>query len=226
MRQAFAAELAELERRMIDRLSAAANTLETIAGAVRDATAYRVATIAKDGRELRDYARGIHSGLVVIAARQTPVAADLRLVMALIEVAHHTVLIANQFELISEQLSGTDPAIKDRLEAAEKLSRMCALASGQLRKAATAFRTRDLAAALELDRDDEATDRLNREIFEAAAGAELPTPQRELAFRQVLIARCLERIADNAVDVGEQAAFVMTADLRQFSDASQPRSRT
>jgi phosphate uptake regulator len=50
------------------------------------------------------------------------------------------------------------------------------------------------------------------------------TRERELALRHVLIARSLERIGDNAVDIAEQAVFLVTAERREFSDASQPRA--
>ena len=35
-------------------------------------------------------------------------------------------------------------------------------------------------------------------------------------------ARAIERIGDNAVDVGEQVAFVVTGLFREFEDASHP----
>ena len=36
----------------------------------------------------------------------------------------------------------------------------------------------------------------------------------------MLVSRALERIGDNAVDIGEQVAFVVTGLFREFSDAS------
>jgi len=36
----------------------------------------------------------------------------------------------------------------------------------------------------------------------------------------ILVARALERIGDNAVDIGEQVAFVVTGLFREFSDSS------
>ncbi len=74
-------------------------------------------------------------------------------------------------------------------------------------------------------REDDAIDRLNREIFDAALELQVAAGRRELALRHVLIARSLERIGDNAVDIAEQVAFLMTAAMRQFSDASRPRLR-
>lgn len=38
----------------------------------------------------------------------------------------------------------------------------------------------------------------------------------------VLVARAIERIADNTFDIGEQTAFVVTGLFREFTDASQP----
>ena len=44
-------------------------------------------------------------------------------------------------------------------------------------------------------------------------------------MHMMLVARALERIGDNAVDIGEQVAFVVTGLFREFSDASRPRRR-
>ncbi len=40
----------------------------------------------------------------------------------------------------------------------------------------------------------------------------------------MLVARALERIGDNAVDVGEQVAFLVTGLFREFEDASHPEA--
>ena len=44
--------------------------------------------------------------------------------------------------------------------------------------------------------------------------------RREWAMSMMLVARAIERIGDNAVDIGEQVAFVVTGLFREFSDAS------
>ena len=44
----------------------------------------------------------------------------------------------------------------------------------------------------------------------------------EKGKRTLLVARALERIGDNAVDIGEQVAFVVTGLFREFEDASHP----
>jgi phosphate transport system protein len=226
MRGGFVHQLAERERDIVGELEAAANTLATVAAAVRAPAQRRTATIAHDGRALKASATRVHVDLVNLTACQTPVAGDLRLVLAMIELAHHAALIANQFVLISQQLTAINPAAIDRADAADTLIRMSELASAQLRKAAGAFRTRDLAAARELDADDDILDRLNRDLCDRAVQLDVCAEERELALRYILVGRSLERIGDNAVDIAEQAEFLITAELRQYSDASQPRRRS
>jgi phosphate transport system protein len=41
-------------------------------------------------------------------------------------------------------------------------------------------------------------------------------------MHMTLVSRALERIGDNAVDIGEQTAFVVTGLFREFSDSSHP----
>ena len=103
---------------------------------------------------------------------------------------------------------------------------MMHLAGSQLSHAVRAFRSRDLAIALRIDVEDDEIDKLNREVFESALASDGAPEERELPLRYVLIARSVERIADNAVDIAEQAAFVVTAERSEFTDASIPRRRT
>src|SRR5262249_43556050 len=160
---------------------------------------------------LRQAARSVDSDLVIVTARQTPVASDLRLVLTLIEGAHHSMLIANQFDLISEQLTASCPATIENGLPTARFAAMAHLASAQLSHAVAALRSRDLAAALRVDVEDDEIDKLNREVFEAALALEDSPEQYELALRRVLIGRSVERIADNAVDIAEQVAFLVTA---------------
>jgi phosphate transport system protein len=37
-----------------------------------------------------------------------------------------------------------------------------------------------------------------------------------------LAARALERVGDNAVDIGEQVSFLVSGEFREFTDASHP----
>ena len=69
---------------------------------------------------------------------------------------------------------------------------------------------------------DEEINQLNKEIFQRAVEVGTDPDVREWAMTIMLVSRALERIGDNAVDVGEQVAFVVTGLFREFEDASHP----
>jgi phosphate transport system protein len=223
MRERFARELADIERRIEGELEHAAAMFGGIADAVQIPVSGKARETAEVAARLRRAARAVDTHLVIVTALQAPVAGDLRLVLALVELAHHGVLIANQIDLSSEQVAGLARGPVDGNLSAVKLSAMIHLAGSQLQHAVTAFASRDLSQAHQIQVEDDELDTLNREIFDAAAGPDQRPELRELAFRRLLIARCVERIGDNAVDIAEQAAFLITGERREFTDASRPK---
>ena len=64
--------------------------------------------------------------------------------------------------------------------------------------------------AEDLVRQDAEINRLNRCVFSRAVEIGTDADRREWAMSMMLVARALERIGDNAVDIGEQVAFVVT----------------
>ena len=224
MREAFAARLAELERRIEDELERAAVLLADIADAIQAPSADKVQEIVDEAARVRQAGRGVDAELVIVTARQAPVASDLRLVLALIEVAHHSVLIANQFDLIGEQLTNFEPAAVDRSVTAAMLSAMTHLAGSQLLHAVSAFASRDLDRALRIDVEDDEIDKLNREVFEAAVALQDAPEQREPALRHVLVARSVERIADNAVSTSPSRPRSLSPDTGPSSQTHRCRA--
>ena len=78
---------------------------------------------------------------------------------------------------------------------------------------------RDVALAESLAPQDRDINRLNREIFRLAVDAGDEYDVREWSMHMTLVARAYERIGDNAVDIGEQVAFVVTGLFREFSSS-------
>jgi phosphate transport system protein len=95
-----------------------------------------------------------------------------------------------------------------------------------LEAATDALSRRDAARAQQLDELDNLVDELNRTVVEQVLEIGGDHARRAWGLRMVLCARALERIADNAVDIAEQASYVVTGELREFSDASHPDENT
>ena len=104
------------------------------------------------------------------------------------------------------------------------IERMGAYARSEVVQAKAAFISRDVALAEDLVRQDREINRQNRAIFNIATEIGDDPDTREWAMLMILVARALERIGDNAVDIGEQVAFVVTGLFREFSDSSHPFS--
>src|SRR5437763_4736625 len=170
-----------------------------------------------DGRYLE-----VHQGVLSLLARQAPVAGDLRIVAALLHVLRCIERMGDQCVNIAKlvPLSGYEsPKDKDIVDAIERMGQ---LARVQVAQAKEAFGSRNIDLARDLVRQDAEINRLNRSIFRRAVEVGDDLEVREWAMFMILVARCLERIGDNTVDIAEQVAFVVTGLFREFADASTP----
>ncbi|MES1248549.1 MAG: phosphate signaling complex protein PhoU [Actinomycetota bacterium] len=163
----------------------------------------------------------VQAGIQSLLALQTPVARDLRLILAMLHVnlllersADGAVTIAKLVKLVSD--TTPDPALNDVLvEMGDRAGEM-------IRVSMDAFANRDLATAESLVELDDRIDRANRRFVERLVDLMAHEELREWGLRMVVAARTIERIGDRAVDIGEQIAYLLTAEFREFSDASHP----
>jgi phosphate transport system protein len=170
-----------------------------------------------DGRYLE-----VHQGILSLLARQAPVATDLRIVAALLHVLRCIERMGDQCVNVAKlvPLSGYEaPKDKDILDA---IDRMGQLARSQVAETKDAFASRNVELARDLVRQDSEINRLQRQIFRRAVEVGDNLEMREWAMFMVLVARCLERIGDNTVDIAEQVVFIVTGLFREFADASTP----
>jgi phosphate transport system protein len=164
---------------------------------------------------------GIESSIQALLALQTPVARDLRLLLAMIHInlllersGDGSVTVAKLTKLVAD--ADPDPAL------VEVLVEMGERAEEMLRVALDSFDRRDLAGAESLVALDELIDRSNRRFVERLVDVMAEPSLREWGLRMVVAARTIERIGDRAVDIGEQTAYLLTAEFREFTDASHP----
>jgi phosphate transport system protein len=170
-----------------------------------------------DGRYLE-----VHQALITLLATQAPVATDLRLISALLHVLKNVERMGDQCVNICKliPLTGNEPPAD--AEMVKLILTMGKQTRTLLSQSKRAFEERDVDMARDLVRQDDAVDNLNRECFGLALEIGDDPDKREWAMTMLLAARAIERIGDNAVDIGEQVAFVVTGLFREFEDASHP----
>lgn len=170
-----------------------------------------------DGRYLE-----VHQSLIALLATQSPVATDLRLISALLHVLKNVERMGDQCVNVCKllPLTGNQPPADQ--EMVKTILTMGSHTKTLIAQAKRSFEDRNVEMARDLVRQDDAIDNLNRECFQIALAIGDDSDRREWAMTMLLAARAIERIGDNAVDIGEQVAFVVTGLFREFEDASHP----
>jgi phosphate transport system protein len=221
-RQHFQQELTALEGQALGALDLVIGALDRTMEALHHQDIELAAIVILDDDRLDGRYLEVHQGILSLLALQAPVASDLRTVAALLHVIKHAERMGDQCVNIAKMLplSGHEPPVDE--ETLEKVEQMGRLARSEVEQARHAFSLRDADLAEDLVRQDEQLNCLNREIFRRAVEIGTDADRREWAMTMMLVSRALERIGDNAVDIGEQVAFVVTGLFREFSDASRP----
>jgi phosphate transport system protein len=164
----------------------------------------------------------IEEGVQSLLARQTPVAADLRLVLAVLRVNLHLERMADYCVTVAKltKLMGNLNVTGDAI--GRSIEDMGQRAEQMIRVALDAFASRDAKKAETLVDLDELIDRANRNATEDVLSLGDSPEEREYGLRMLVVSRCVERIGDHAVDIGEQVVYLVTGEFREFSDASHP----
>ena len=163
----------------------------------------------------------IEEGIQNMLARQTPVATDLRLVLSILHINLHLERCADYCVTIAKlvKLTADLPGDQGLLEA---FGEMGMRAEQMLRVAVDSFAARNAVRAETLVELDELIDRANRRAMEQVFAIADDLDKRRWGLRMLIVSRCLERIGDLAVDIGEQTAYLVTGEFREYTDASRP----
>jgi phosphate transport system protein len=218
----FQEEMQKLEEQTLGGLDLVAKAIDRVRDAIQQQDVELAEIVIADDDVIDGLYLQVHQGVLSLLALQAPVATDLRLVAAVLDVIRHIERMGDQCVNVAKliPLAGNEPPRE--LDILSSIDRMAAQARAQVLQAGQAFRARDVGLAEDLVRQDDEIDKLNRDVFRLALDAGDDHDAREWAMTMMLMARAIERIGDNAVDIGEQVAFVVTGLFREFTDASHP----
>jgi len=222
MRLSFQEELDRLQANLQEEAELVLRSLRGAVNALQQQDAELADEVIAFDDEVDDRYLAIGQGIEQLLARQTPVAVDLRLVLAVLHINHGLERMADLCVTISK-LTKLTADLQSDPTLLEAIDEMGSRAEEMIRVAMRAFAERDLAGAESLVDLDELIDRSNRRVVERILDLE-PNPElREWGLRMIVVSRCLERIGDHAVDIGEQTAYLVTGEFREFTDASHPQ---
>ena len=219
-RTTFHEQLAEAERLVVDTAGIVLRQIDGSLTALQTRDHSRADEVIAGDDAVDEKYMEIERRILTLLATQAPVASDLRLVSAVLHINIHLERMADlctnvgKFVKLAPAGPYSEEIVREVIEMGRHGARM-------LEAAIEAFADRDLTKALSLQEMDETVDRLNRSLFTRVARQFIGSEEEiEWGTRMVLISRQLERLADHAVDIAEQVAFMVTGEFREFTDAA------
>jgi phosphate transport system protein len=222
----------QVRQRFHEELGAVEDTVQQTAAKARSLFAKALQTLVHaDAASCEEVIRGddevdklyldVERRILNLFALQTPVASDLRLLTVLLHVNLHLERIGDQAVNLAKiaQASAGLPQHSGLLQGLEEMG---AIALRMVEAAMQALGRRDLELACKLAQMDDPIDRLNRGMLATVLETSGDQRMLEWAIRMFVVARQIERVGDNAVDIGEQVAFLITGEFHEFTDASHP----
>jgi phosphate transport system protein len=210
MKRQFETELDEIKRTILTMAGLVEKGLADVAKALTTCDAELAQGVIAMDDEIDQYEVAIDRLATEFIAKHQPTATDLRFVIVAIKLGPELERIADNAVNIAERL--LDMCSAPRIKPMEDLHRMFALASAMVSDAIAAYVARDAEAAREIIRRDDEVDTLNWSIFRRMIQRMVDDPEIiPRAIDLVLVARFIERIADQATNISEEVVYLVDA---------------
>jgi phosphate transport system protein len=216
----FHEELEKLELQLLTMGELAGEAVRGAVDALLEHDEEKALAVIAGDDEIDKLYMTIDHGMMALLALQAPVATDLRLVSVIMHASGHLERIADQAVNIAK-LHEVTRDLPTRRSILQMIGEMGDMAVAMIRCAMDAFRHRDIEMCERLDGMDDPIDRMNRHMHLEVAKLADDLEALDWGMHMNMVARALERVGDNCVDIGEQVEFLLTGEYREFTDASE-----
>lgn len=174
--------------------------------------------ISLEDKRINDKRFAIENHILIIFATQSPLARDLRVLAAMLEIITELERIGDYAKGISKvaiRLADDDTPIPIR-----EISAMADKATSMLHRALGAFVSEDLAAAYAISKEDEEVDEQYRTLYRKVVQNMIKNPEKIDHADQVLwVIHNLERTADRVTNICERIVFVVSGELLELDNS-------
>ncbi len=219
IRREFHEQLASIEDTLLTMGDHVLDMAVEVMQALGDSDLERARGVISADDRVDELSHAVEQDTFTVLALQSPVARELRLLQAFLHSNIHIERMGDQCVNIAKFVALTE-SMHDDPELMAQLQDMGTHARKVVSQAMQALRNRDVELAQRLSVLDEPVDRLNKGLFKRLAHLAGDEEHLDWAIRMVLVARYLERLADHAVDVGEQVIFAVTGERVELSSNS------
>jgi phosphate transport system protein len=208
MRNAFQEELDSIHDTLVKMGKLVEESMSEATKALLQPNLEIAEKVIKNDDVIDDMQHELDARTMMIIARQSPVAGDLRTLVTSLrmsadlermgDMAHHIAKLA--------RMRFPNSAVPNEIK--EIITEMDRVAVGIIKKTTQAIDTRNTTLALELERDDDEMDKLHRQLFKVLMD-EKWEHGTEIAIDMTLLGRYYERCADHAVSVGRRVYYMV-----------------
>jgi phosphate transport system protein len=219
----FHRELNELERTVLGVVDRAEQMVDMAVEAVTTGDQELAArVIALDDAIDKTFLEVQHQWTALMARNQ-PLGSDLRKMTVLLQ-------LNSTFERMGDQCVNI-AKIAQFNEGLPRVERICGqiremgdLVRPMIRTAIGAYLRGDVDEARLLPAMDQPVDRLNANMYKETVAVRDNPELLEWATKMLMVARALERVGDQAVDFGEQTAYLFTGERAEFDEDGMART--
>ena len=211
MRNAFQEELDSIHQTLVNMGKIVEESMSAATRALLEPNLELAERIIKEDDTIDDMQHELDDRTMMIIARQSPVAGDLRTLVTSLrmsadlermgDLAHHIAKLA--------RMRYPNCAVPEELR--EIIRNMDRVAIGIIQKTVKSIDTRNATMAIQLEVDDDEMDKLHRQLFKTLMDSNWEHGT-ELAIDMTLLGRYYERFADHAVSVGRRVYYMINGE--------------
>ena len=176
--------------------------------------------IRQDRRVINQKRFALESEALTLIATQQPMAGDLRVIAAVIEIAHELERMGDYAKGIAKinLMMGEEPLLKPLID----LPVMAQKARQMLHRALQAFINRDVELARAIPDEDDEVDALYNQVYRELLALMMQNPRDiDRATYLLWAAHNLERTADRVANICERVIFTVTGEMVEM-DIDEP----
>ena len=215
-RQLFDKELQQVQEEMLVMSSMVEKAIERAVTALKSRDIRLAQGVVDDDFKINQQRFGIEESCLLLIATQQPIASDLRVIAAVLNIITDLERMGDHAEGIARICIdlGDDAPLKPLID----IPRMDEIARSMLQRSMDAFVNRDAAAARVIAADDDLVDNLYEQIYRELLTYMMADPGTiNRATRLLWAAHNLERIADRVTNICERVVFLTTGKMEEFN---------
>ena len=219
MRKAFHEELDRVAETLVDMTRLASSAMARATTALLDADIHLADSVIAADAEIDARRAELDLMSFDLLARQQPVATDLRVIVTSMRMSSDIERMGDLARHVAKVARLRYPASAVPPELRGTVLQMGQVAQRIVEKAGSVIAARDVVAAQQVERDDDAMDDLHRELVTLVTSGTWEHGT-EAAVDLVLLARYYERFADHAVSVAHRVIWLVTGEYDPASEGS------